>query len=120
MVYDSVFQLEVMTFVLDDGEFPVDWGSGLSFKAKYRPLAWQLLSQSHQNHVPLMNVEHSWLGDKVKENQKNANTEVFLGCDLRLSATKFYFYLLLKIICKLWIAIFFEKRVKNTHTYMIH
>jgi len=36
---DSVFQLEVVTFVLDDGEFPVDWGSGLSFKAKYRSLA---------------------------------------------------------------------------------
>jgi hypothetical protein len=33
------FQLRVVTSRLVDGEFPVDCGSGLGFRAKYRSLA---------------------------------------------------------------------------------
>lgn len=45
------------------------------------------------------------------------DTEVFFMRNLLLSTTQFYFYLLLKIICKLWITIFSKKKAKNTHKY---
>lgn len=55
-------------------------------------------------------------GRNLEKNKQNAiDTGVFFRCNLLLSTTKLYFYLLLKIICKLWITIL--KKFKNAHTY---
>lgn len=99
-------------------ETSVDWSSGLSFRAKYRSLAWQHLFLVSLKPF-IINECGALVVGRIKswENQQNAtDTEIFFRCKLLLSTTKFYFSLLLKVIYKLWIAIFFKKKVK-IHIY---